>query len=52
MEIKDELVLSGMTWSAADDIENNTIDAFQNSDSFTPGYYIVLWTGNLYTLQK
>ena len=41
MEIKDELVLHGMTWAAANYIEYNTIGAFQTSDSNTPGYYIV-----------
>ena len=51
MEIKDEIVLSGMNLAAADDIENNTIGEFQNSDSNTPGYYIVRWKGNVYTLQ-
>ena len=51
-KIKDELVLHSMTWSAADDIEYNTIGEFQNIDSNTPGYYIVQWTGNAYTLQE
>ena len=37
MDIKDELVLNGMTWSAEDEIENNMIGAFQTSDSNTPG---------------
>ena len=41
MEIKDYLVLKGMAWAAADDIEYNTIGAFQTRDSNTPGYYIV-----------
>ena len=52
MNIKDELVLHGMTWEAPDRIEYNTIDAFQTSDSNTPGYYIGQWTGNAYTLQE
>ena len=52
MDIKDELVLNGMTWAAADEIEYNTIGVFQTSDSNTPGYYIVLWGGNVYTLQE
>ena len=52
MEVKDELVLNGMPWAAADDIENNTISAFKIRDSKTPGYYIVRWTGNAYTLQE
>ena len=51
MEIKYGLVLHGMTWAAADKIEYNTIGAFQTSDSNTPGYYIVQWTGHSYTLQ-
>ena len=51
IEIKDELVLNGMTWEAADDIENNTFGGFQTSDSNTPEYFIVRWTGNVYTLQ-
>ena len=52
MEIKNELVLNGMTWAAADDIEYNTIGEFQTSDSNTPTYYILRWTGNVYTLQE
>ena len=52
MKIKDELVLNGMTRSSVDKIEYNTIGAFQTSDSNTPGYYIVWWTGNAYTLQE
>ena len=51
MKIKDELVLHGMTWEAADDIEYNTIGEFQTSESNTPVYYIAQWTGNEYTLQ-
>ena len=51
MKIKYELVLHGMTSEAADKIEYNIIGAFQTSNSNTPGYYIVLWTGNVYTLQ-
>ena len=52
MEIKDELVLNGMNWASAYNIENSTIGAFKTSDSNTPGYYIVWWTGNAYTLQE
>ena len=52
MQIKDELVLNGMTWAEADDIEYNTIGALKTSDSNTPGYYIVLWTSNAYNLQE
>ena len=52
MKIKYELVLHGMTQEAADEIEYNTIGAFQTSNSNTPGYYIVQWTGNAYTLQE
>ena len=52
MEIRDELVLNGTTWEEADDIEYNTIDEFQTSNSNTPGYYIVLWTVNAYNLQE
>ena len=51
MKIKDELVLQGMTQTAADEIEFNTISVFQTSDFNTQGYYIVKWTGNTYTLQ-
>ena len=46
MEIKDKLVLHGVIWAAADEIEYNTIGAFQTSDSNTPGYYIFQSTGN------
>ena len=41
MDIKYALVLNFMTWKAADEIEYNTISAFQTSNSNTPGYYIV-----------
>ena len=41
-----------MTWSEVDEIEYNTIGAFQTSNSDTPGYYIVQCTGNAYTLQE
>ena len=51
MKIKDELVLQGMTQAAADDIEYNTMGAFQTSDCNTHGYYIVKWTGNEFTLK-
>ena len=51
MNIKDDLVLHGMTWTDEDEIEYSTIGAFQTSDSNTPGYYIVRGTGNAYTLQ-
>ena len=50
MEIKDEIFLQCMT-QAADDIEYNTMDAFQTSYCNTHGYYIVKWKGNAYTLQ-
>ena len=52
MNIKDDLVLQGMTQAAADDIEYNTMGAFKNSDCNTHGYYIVKQTGNAYTLQE
>ena len=51
MKIKDELVLQGMTQAEADEIEYNTMGAFQNSDCNTNGYYIVKWPVNSYTLQ-
>ena len=51
MEIKDELVLNDITWSASDKIKYNTIGAFQTSDSKNSGYYIFWLTGNAYTLQ-
>ena len=52
MENKYELVLNGITWVAADNIEYNTIDAFQTSDSNKPVYYIALWKGNAYKLHE
>ena len=52
MNIKDGLVLKGMTQVAADYIEYNTIGEFQTSDCNTHGYYIFKCTGNAYTLQK
>ena len=51
MEIKEELVLNVINWSAEDETEYNIIGVFKTSDSNTPGYYIVQWTGNTYTLQ-
>ena len=51
MKIKDELVLQGTTQAAAEDIEYNTMGAFQTRDCNTHGYYIVKWTDNAYTLQ-
>ena len=51
MEIKDELVLNGMIWAAAYEIEYNTIGSFKTSNSNTHRFYIVKWTGNAYTLQ-
>ena len=51
MKIKGEFVLHRITWAASDWIEYNTIGEFQTSDSNMPGYYIVQWTGNAYTLQ-
>ena len=52
MDIKDKLVLNGMTWTSADKIEYNTIGAFQTSDSNTLVYYIFRCTDNTYTLQE
>ena len=52
MNIKDELVLQGMTQASADEIEYNSMGAFQTSDYNTNGYYIVKWTGNAYNLQE
>ena len=52
MEIIDELVFHVMTQAAAEEIEYNTIGAFQTSDSNTPGYYIFWWAGIVYTLQE
>ena len=52
MEIKDELVLNSITWEVAYKIEYNTIGEFKKSDSNKPGYYIVWWTVNTYTLQE
>ena len=51
MEIKDELVLNGVTWAAAEYIEYNTIGAFQTSNSNMPGCYVVRWRINAYNLQ-
>ena len=52
MEIKYELVLNGMTWSAAEEIEYNTIGTFKTSNSNTPVYYIFWCKGYTYTLQE
>ena len=41
MDIKDKLVLNGINWEAADEIEYKTIGAFQNSNSNTARYYII-----------
>ena len=37
MEIKNEFVLHGMTWAAADKIEYNTIGKFKTSYIIFPG---------------
>ena len=52
MKIKYELVLQGMTHESADEIEYNTMGAFQTIDCNTHGYYNFKWTGNAYTLQE
>ena len=52
MKIKDELFLQGITQTAEDEIEYNTMGTFQTSDCNTHGYYIVKWTGNAYNLQE
>ena len=52
MKTKDELVLQGMNQASADEIEYNTMGAFQTSNYNTNGYYIVKWTGNAYNLQE
>ena len=52
MKIKDQLVLQGMNQAEADEIEYNTLGAFQTSDCNTHGYYIVKLRGNAYTLQE
>ena len=52
MDIKDKLVLNGITWEVADEIEYNIIGPFKTSNSNTPVYYNFLWTGNLYKLQE
>ena len=52
MGIKDKPFLNAMNWELEDEIEYNTIGSFQTSDSNTPVYYIVLWTGNAYPLQE
>ena len=52
MNIKDELVLQGMTQVAADEIDYNTMGDFHTSDCNTRGYSIVKWTDNAYNLQE
>ena len=52
MDIKDDIVLNGMTWALAEDIGYNMIGAFQTRNSNTPEYYIFRWTGNAYNLQE
>ena len=39
-EIKDEVVLHGMTWASADEIEYNTIGVLKTRYSYTPVHYI------------
>ena len=51
MEINYQFFLHVMNWASEDEIENNNIGAFQTSNSNTPVYYIVRFTGNAYTLQ-
>ena len=52
MDIKDEIVLNGISWATVYEIEYNIIGAFKTSNSSTPGYYIVQRTGNAYNLQE
>ena len=52
MDIKDGILLNRMTWASADEIEYNTIVAFQTCNSNTSGYYIAWWIVNEYTLQE
>ena len=52
MDIKDKLVLGGITWEAADKIEYNIIGEFQTIDRNMPEYYIVRWKGNAYNLKE
>ena len=52
MDIKNTLVLHSMTSAPQEKIKYNTIGAFQTSDSNTPGYFIVQWKGNAYTLHE
>ena len=52
MKIKDERVLQDMNQATAEEIEYNTLGAFQYSDCNTHGYNIIKWTGNAYTLQE
>ena len=40
-----------MNQAEADEIEYNTMGAFQTRYCNTHGYYTVQWTGNAYTLQ-
>ena len=49
-KIRDDLVLHGMNRAEAYKIEYNTIGAFKNSYSNTPGYHIFQWISNAYTL--
>ena len=51
MWTKDELVLQDKTWVETDHIEYNNSGVFQTSNSNMPGYYIVLQTCNVHTLQ-
>ena len=52
MDIKNKLVLIGITWAVSDNIECNIIGEFQTSNSNTPGYYAVQWKVNAYTLEE
>ena len=46
------LFCKGMSQAEAENIEYNTMGAFQTSDKNTHGYCIVKWTGNAYNLQE
>ena len=52
MDIKDELALTGITWSEVENIEYNTIGEFQTRYSNTTRYFIVQCKSNSYNLKE
>ena len=52
MDIKDDLFLDGMTWTAADEFKTIRLVHLKTINSNTPEYHIFRWIVNAYTIQE